>query len=304
MKKSLYLVAFAVILAVSGAWAEGPPAPPVFPSEAHGTADGVVLWEHGTDTIGGLSGANSLGFFLAEGPCDPSGAADAFNRATGENTFGPNFATSISEALGASKAEASGLQSSVELSGFSEQLNFAEIGGAQNSAAGWGYTNSSYDGAGTSPLSATGFGKAGSKGETEVSISETSNSRQAQARTTDMSFGYVSPGAGVGAETTATGEGAISVLSVIDRTADQGIFAGASGDAYARFNAIDGNFTAGILEDCGITDVLVGPNSVLAKSHVESGVNVSGGMCGGAPCDSMKSVPPELNMSCGSTPCP
>jgi hypothetical protein len=251
----------------------------------NGTAVAVASWTHGNDLVGGTSNGQAAGGFLATDLCKAVGTGNAFANATGSSSSGPKSATSTSQGFVNSDAQANGgLSASVNLSGSSEQLNFAQTGAGSNFSSGANYTQGSYDGSVNNTPEAKGFGQGVSKGTTDVSTSATSTSAQSNAITKGSSVGdMMFNGAGTGTSS-ASGEGGISAQSTLGGGTGDHFFAGGSVSGNAAYNSTGALVSAGSLVVKGVTTGNVTSTSSSACSTVNSIATAIGGPCGAGGC--------------------
>ncbi len=284
MKKSCFALCVLVLfLAVSGlCLAEDPP---TAPTEVKGTTGSIATWDHGTDLIGGFSGATSTVTLDAKGDCFSMGDIFSKSKASGGSITGSNSATSFSLGSTFSKGEAEGnLGAEIGLKGTSEQGNWATFGTDDNSGAAWNDTTSSFDGLKSKTPEVEGFGASESVGKSTVSTDQTANSLSAHSLTEGNSLSFMNaPGT-----TSASGKGGIDTFSSMTGT---NFFGGAVNDGSMLANATGMKFTGVSIEGFGNTLVkTLSDCGIEASSSLSLTAKAKNGDCPG--CLEKINIPP------------
>lgn len=277
--KLLWMVV--LVLFVGGtAWAGDPlPAPS---TGADGSAFQQVWREHADSPLtGGFGAGNSLATYSVDGICEATGLADAFGKVIGESGSDATSAWSLSKSFVDASASGQGGPTTIDLTGFAEQGNWAGIQKDENNFANaWNYSNSGFDGSTYGDLSAQNLGKAGTVGTSNVSLTETINSRSGRAETKNVSLANVG-----GTGTTAVyGQGGVGVMSTIGGGTGDNYFAGAISNGGGFYNGVGENYAAGMVKVSGSTNVLNGGDFVSAASQHKTEAKLSGGTCTGDIC--------------------
>jgi hypothetical protein len=283
MNKIRFFLVFAVFLAFGFAVlaqeesvTSKPKPEPQF-TKVDGNSTEVTFREHGDSIVGGFSGTKSDGGYKGEDFCDSFGSSTANGIATGFQILGPNSAFSTSEGKASSSAKAKGTKTSIDVSGFSEQLNFVEVTDPNGSYAdAFNYTNSKYDGdlSGNHPIS--GSGLSDSIGGSSAFTAETSTSRSAASMTNGLSVASIDiPG-----KTSVSGIGGTDAFSVME---GPGFYGGAASIGSEKYNGYGTQSIAGTLNGASATHVEISPNSVKASSATSSAASIK--PCGTGPCD-------------------
>jgi len=292
MKNLGFTVAvFALFLAVSGlCLAEDPP---TAPTEVKGTTGSIGTWNHGTDLLGGFSGATSNSTFDAKGDCFSMGDAFSKSKATGGSITGSNSATSFS--LGSTFATGGGkgnLGAEIGLNGTSEQGNHVIFGTDDNSGTVWNTTTSSFDGLKSQTPEVEGFGASTSAGKSTVTTNQLPNSMSAHTMTEGNSLSFMNaPGT-----TLASGKGEIDTFSSMTGT---NFFGGAVNDGTMSAISTGTKFAGVSLEGIGSTLVkTISDCGIEASSSLSLIAKAKNGDCPG--CLEKINIPPcPTGSQCG-----
>ncbi len=279
MRKTLLFLFFGMLVLAGTVLAEDPPE---FPVQATGDAFQNTFWEHGNDITGGAAGEFSFSYFNAEGPCDAEG--DTLNNgwSTGASNQGADSASSFSKSYNEFSSWAEGTKAEVGAEGLTNQFNEASVNKGDEFSSGWGNTSSSYENFISGTGLVTDSGKAGSNGNTAVSLTESANAEQANAMTKDSSFAIVNPNTAGGTTSAVDGAGAVGSWIQMGGAENQN-FSGAAGfDGFARYNATSTGPLSGSLQSIGDSFINLGADFISAGSHNASSATINGGACGGA----------------------